>query len=266
MNNKAFTVSIALALFAVFMVYSFISSKEEEYKTKYGSETAVVVAKRDIKEMDEIHDNMIDIVSKPKMFVEPGKTTSKEEVTGFIATVPIRKGEQITLNKIASPGLRTGLARQVTPGKRAVSIPVDDNSAVNRLIKPGDRIDLVTVIDPPGSSKGSQVAKVFAQDVLVLAVGEWAATTAPRKVEKDDATGKDVVLNLNITRNYSTISVEVDPMIAQQIALLRGVGFPFTMLLRNNDDSERIMVGGTNLLDVLGADAGKVVRTPANQR
>lgn len=266
MNNKAFTVSVALALFAVFMVYSLIESKKEEYKTKYGSETAVVVAKRDIREMDEIHDNMIEIVSKPKMFVEPGKTTSKEEVTGFIATVPIRKGEQITLNKIAAPGLKTGLSRQVSPGKRAISIPADDYSAVNRLIKPGDRIDLVAVIDPPGAGKGSQISKIIAQDVLVLAVGEWAATTAPRKTEKDDSTGKDVVINLNIARNYSTISLEVDPTIAQHIALLRSAGSQFTVTLRNNDDTERVLLGGTNMIDVLGADAAKSARTPSGQR
>ncbi len=265
MNNKAFTVSVALALFAVFMVYSFISSKEDEYKTRYGSEMGVVVAKRDIKEMDEIHDNMIEIVSKPKMFIEPGMTKSKEEVSGFIATVPIRKGEQITLNKIASPGIKTGLSRQVTPGKRAVSIPVDDYSAVNRLIKPGDRIDLVAVIDPPGATKGSQISKIVAQDILVLAVGEWAASTAPRKTEKDDATGKDLVINLNIARNYSTISVEVDPTIAQYVALLRSTGSQFTVTLRNNDDTERVMVGGTNLIDVLGTDAAKI-RNPAGQR
>ncbi|MEW6058286.1 MAG: hypothetical protein AB1540_16920, partial [Bdellovibrionota bacterium] len=80
MNNKAFTISMMLAGMAVFMIWSYISTKEQEIKATYGTETAVVVAKRDIAELSEIYDNMVEIVSKPKRFLEPGKTTSKEEV------------------------------------------------------------------------------------------------------------------------------------------------------------------------------------------
>lgn len=265
MNNKAFTVSLALAAFAVFMIYSLITSKEEEYKTKYGAETAVVVAKKDIREMDEIHANMIEIVSKPKQFVEPGKTTSKEEVAGFIAAVNIRKGEQITLNKIVTPGVKTGLSRQITPGKRAISLSASDENAVNRLIKPGDRIDVLATIDPPGSQKGSQISKMIMQDVLVLAVGEWITTTAPRKVEKDETSGKDNVINLNVTRSYGSIVVEADPSAAQQIALLRSTGTQLTMLLRNNDDTERVVISGSTVIDILGSDMSRV-RIPAGAK
>lgn len=268
MNNKAFTVSLVLALGAVLMIYSYISSKEQEYKTKYGSETAVVVAKKDIKEMEEIHANSIEIVSMPKQFIEPGKTTSKDEVAGFIASVPIRKGEQITLNKIVAPGVKTGLSRQVSVGKRAMSIAVTDDNAVSRLLKPGDRVDVMATIDPPGSQRGSQVTKTVLQDVPVLAVGEWVTTTAPRKVEKDDMTGKDVVRNLNIERNYTTVTLEVDPTAAQQLTLVRTVlgQSSLTLTLRNNDDTERVLSVGSTLSDVLGSDANRVMRMPSGQR
>lgn len=215
--------------------------------------------------MDEIHADSVEIISKPKQFVEPGRTSTKEEVVGFISSVNIRKGEQVTLNKIVSPGVKTGLSRQVGPGKRAISVPVSDENAVNRLIKPGDRIDLIATLDPPGSQRGSQVTKTLLQDVLVLAVGEWAATQAPRKIEKDDASGKDVVINLSIARNFNTITLEVDPAMAQQLAHLR-IAFTMTITLRNNDDSERVMVGGTTLVDILGADVNRVMRLPASQR
>src|SRR4051794_24313554 len=125
MNNKAFTISLALAGMAVFMIWSYISSQEEDLKKKYGGEQKVVVAKRDIQEMYEVTENSIEEVAKPKNFIEPGYAKTKSEVVGFIAMVPIRKGEQITLNKIREPGIRTGLSKQVSPGKRAVAIPVD---------------------------------------------------------------------------------------------------------------------------------------------
>lgn len=266
MNNKAFTISLLMAGFAVFMVYSYITSKEAEFQTKYGTETAVVVAKKDIAELSEIHENMVEQVKKPKQFIEPGKTTSPAEVTGFIATVPIRKGEQITLNKIVAPGVKTGLSRQVTVGKRALAIPVDFANAVGKLLKPGDRVDVVATIDPPGAAKGGQISKVVLQDVPVLAVGEWVTTQAPRKIEKDDATGKDYVRNLTIDRNYGEVTLETSPNDAAQIVLLRRSGAGLDLMLRNNDDTERVNSAGMTLLDVLGPDASKIIRTPAAQR
>lgn len=265
MNNKAFTISLVIAAAAVFMIYSYISSKEQEITTRYGTNKGVVVAKRDIKELDEIHENMLDIVSLPAKFTEPGVTTSKDEVVGFIATVPIRKGEQLTLNKIISPGMKTGLSKQVTPGKRAMSLSVDDVNAVSRLIKPGDRIDLLATMEPPGAPKGSYVTKMVLQDVPVLAVGEFITAQTPRKLERDDLTGKDVVRNLSADRNFTTLTIELDPQFVSQIALLRDSRTPMTLVLRNNDDTERVNLGAVTLNDLLGGDAARV-RTPAAQR
>ena len=98
--------------------------------------------------------------------------------------VPINKGEQITLNKLMQPGVATGLARQISPGKRAVSMPVSDETGVGRLLKPGDHIDLIATIDPPGGAKGSTMTKIVAQDLPILAVGEYITTTAPRRGDR----------------------------------------------------------------------------------
>lgn len=263
MNNKAFTISIALAGLAVFMVYSFITSKEDEIKKQFGDPVTVVVAKRDIGELSEIYENAVEEVPKPRNFLEPGYATSKSDVVAFTAAVPIRKGEQITMNKIIAPGVRTGLARQITPGKRAISFPVGNANAVSRLIKPGDRVDIVTVIEPPGGQKGSQIAKIVMQDVPVLAVGEFIMAHSPGRGEKDDITGKKVVRNMNDDRNFDTITLEVDPQMALYITLLRDTQQPVSFLLRNNDDTERVGLNGTTLYDVIGADAGRLIRAPA---
>lgn len=266
MNNKAFTISIALAGLAAFMIYNYITSQEQAMKEKYGQETAIVVAKRNIPELAEITESMIEVDKKPKSFVEPGTATKKEEVVGFIAMIPIAKGQQITLNKIVQAGIKTGLSKQVSPGKRAVAIPVDDNTAVNRLLKPGDRIDLMATIDPPGGAKGSQMTKIVAQDLPILAVGEYVTTTAPRKVEFDDTTGKNTVRNLNIERSYTTITIESDPQTALHLALLRDGGSRLSVMLRNNDDTERVNVPATTLLDVLGPDQARIIRAPSAQK
>ena len=261
MNNKAFTISLALAGMAVFMIYSYITSQEQSLKEKYGIETTVLIAKKNIAEMAEITDNSLTTDKKPQSFVEPGADKIKvQDVVGLIAMVPINKGEQITLNKLMQPGIATGLSRQISPGKRAVALPVDDNSAVGRLLKPGDRIDLMTTIDPPGGAKGSQMSKIVAQDLPVLAVGEYITTTAPRREEIDFTTGKKLIRNLNVEHNYNTITLEVDPQTAMSLALLRDGGSRISVMLRNSDDSERVNIPAITLLDVLGPDQSKIMR------
>jgi pilus assembly protein CpaB len=266
MNNRAFTISLVLALMAVFMVYSYITSKEEEIKGKFGTPESVLVAKTDITELSEIHENMIEIVSKPKKFMEPGKTSNKQEVIGFIASVPIRKGEQITLNKIVAPGLRTGISKQVSPGKRAVSIPVDQMTGVNKLLKPGDRVDVMVAVDPPGASRGNTIGKIMFQDVPILAVGNYVVTQAPRTIEKNDE-GKEVVRNLNIDTAFNSVVIELEPQSAFQMALMRDSGAArVSLLLRNNDDTERVGFQTTNMSEVLSSDPNKIYRGSAGQK
>ena len=110
MNNRALTLSLIVAVLAVFLVQSYVSSIEDEAKKKHGTEILVLVAKRDIKEMDTLTETMVELKSIPKLYVEPAAiTSSKKEddketlntiksIAGSVAIVPIKKGEQLTCN------------------------------------------------------------------------------------------------------------------------------------------------------------------------
>lgn len=263
MNNKAFTMSLAMALAAVMMIYSYIDSREKEWAKRYGDEVPVVIAKRDIGELESIKESMLEVRNVPKDYRMPGYTTDKKDVVGFIALVPIRKGEQFTNNKIGGLGMRTGLSRQVAPGKRAVSLSVSEISGVSKLIKPGDRVDLIVTMDPPGATgKGSQISRTVLQDVPVLAVGKFVTSHVPRRVERDES-GREIVKNLQENDTYSTITLEVDPPNAQLLAYINGVGgAQITLSLRNNDDTERVILTSTTARDLLGADPASA-RAPA---
>ena len=138
MNNKALTLSLVMAIVAVFFVQSYVQSIEDEEKKRYGDQVLVVTAKNDIKEMDTINETMLTFALVPKRYLQPAARTSisktpedKEstqtlkDLVGSIAVVPIKKGEQITMNKLTEPGMRTGLAPQVAPGKRGYAVPCE---------------------------------------------------------------------------------------------------------------------------------------------
>ena len=279
MNNKALTLSLVMAVVAVIFVQSYVSSIEEQAKKKFGTEVIVVKAKRDIKDMETVNESMLELSRVPQSFLDPAAVyfQNKEEdnkevtrgmrsLTGMVAMVPIKKGEQITLNKLSEPNIRTGLAPQVAPGRRAFTVPVTETSGVGKLVKPGDRVDLIAVIDA-GAGKDAKLVKTVLQDVVVLAVGRSVTNNVPRVIEADTVTGKDRVRSLAEDFSFGSVTVEVEPGQAQSLALLLSSNDNALMLsLRNNDDSDRMNLPAATLRDVLGPDAGVLQRGLAGRR
>ncbi len=276
MNNRAMTMAILIALLSVFLVSSWVSDVEERAQKRYGAKVLVVKAKVDIKETQTITEEMLVLDELPKTFREPAaiffeKTEQDEEtqksmrsIVGSVAIVPIKKGEQIAYNKITEPGIRTGLAPQVAPGRRAIAMNVTNQSSVSKLIKPGDRVDVIAVLDL-GGGKESKISKTILQDVVVLSVGQNVTNNIPRKMEMEG--NKVAYRSLTEDSSYDTVTVEVEPEQAQMVALVAGNGEnSLTLVLRNNDDSERRNFGSTMMSDILGGDTGRIQRNTAGQR
>ncbi|MEK6705924.1 MAG: Flp pilus assembly protein CpaB, partial [Bdellovibrionota bacterium] len=168
-----------------------------------------------------------------------------------------------TFNKITEPNMRTGLAPQVAPGKRAVAVPVNEVSGVAKLVKPGDRVDLIAVLDL-GGSKDAKISKTILQDVVVLAVGRSVTNNVPRIIEADPFGGNPRVKSLAEDFTFASVTLEVEPVQAQLLALVMANGEnALTLSLRNNDDSDRVNIGSTTFNEVLGPDAAQARRGPA---
>lgn len=280
MNNKALTLSLLMAVIAVFFVYSYVESIQQEASKKFGTQVLVLKAKRDIKEQETINDTMMELTLVPKSFKEPAAISFEDrdpdkpskdtrraikDLVGTVALVPIQKGEQITYNKITEPSIRTGLSPQVSPGRRAVAVPVTEISGVGKLVKPGDRVDLIAVLTV-GEKKDIKVAKTVLQDVVVLAVGRNVTNNAQRLVEMDSS-GKEKVRSLTEDSNFASVTLEVEPMQAQLIALITsGTETTLMLSLRNNDDTDRPALEAVTADDVLGADRGRLPAGKVNRQ
>jgi pilus assembly protein CpaB len=277
MNNKALTLSIVMAVMAMLFVQSYVSEQEESVKKKFGTEQLVVTAKRDIKEMETINETLLELKLVPKTFLEPAAITYEgkkdkdlevardlKKLSGTVAIVPIKKGEQITFNKLTEPSMRTGLAPQVAPGKRAMALPITEVTGVAKLVKPGDRVDVIGVLDL-GGGKENKIAKTLLQDVVVLAVGRAVTNNVARMVEADPLGGKEKVKSLTEFEGFNSVTLEVDPSQAQAMALVLTSGDnAVTLSLRNNDDTDRVALPSMMFSDILGpTDFGRIQRKPA---
>ena len=256
MNTKAFTLALVIAGFSMFMVYSYIEDQTKVLTKKFGQMETVVVAKVDINELELIDDSKVMTTTMPGKFLSPGYFKTVKEVDNTIATVPILKGEQITKPRVSYPGQKTGLSRQVSVGKRAVALLVDERQAVGKLLKPGDRVDVIAKMSYASGRPDLDKTKTILQDVLVLSTGFSMTNEIPLIGMKTNNAIKK--MNLNTYTRYTTVTLELDPFQSQKIThVVKLMDSKPVLVLRNNSDQKRLRIPSTKIFDVLDEDSAE---------
>ena len=170
-----------------------------------------------------------------------GGVTPEKAVEGAIVRDPILAGEPITPRKIVRGGEGGYLSVVLSPGKRAMAVPVTSETAVGGFILPGDRVDVIQTRDAQAVGEGEgggakkTIAETIIQNVRVLALDQ--ATAA----EKD---AKTIVA--------STATLEVGPVEAEALAKAKAAG-PVTLTLRAYTD-----LGGPSGLAVASQESAVV--------
>jgi pilus assembly protein CpaB len=250
--------SIGAALFAVFLIYSYSQEKKKELDKNLGAKKTIVRAKEDIPEMSTVYDTMLETVEIPANYVYPDTVSVPDEIIGHVAAVPVKKGQLILKNMLFTPGPDTGISLQVAPNKRAVTIPVDEIRGVAKLIRPGDRVDIVATIDSGKGQNQRREATVLMQDVPILATGVSVVNNIPRLMELDSS-GKNVTqTSLTGDTKYSTITIEASPKEAQDLIYLLATspGNLFFTLRNPNDRMNNLRIPSSTAESLLGQPTG----------
>ena len=141
-----------------------------------GAETAVVVARLNIPARTAIQADMVEVVRVPSNALLGGAFSSSDLAVGRVARIPIYKGEQLVQDKLATTKTDLGLSYIVPAGHVGLAIKVDKVIGAGGLIRPGDRVDVMAVVDVKytdiASDKQFTDTRSFylAENVEVLAV------------------------------------------------------------------------------------------------
>ncbi|RDD62689.1 Flp pilus assembly protein CpaB [Ferruginivarius sediminum] len=167
------------------------------------------------------------------------------KVEGAVVRQSLARGEPLTEMRIVRPGDRGFLAAMLTPGKRAISVPVNATSGISGLVFPGDRVDIVLThtVDKEQSTTGSkrQASETVLHDIRVLALDQ----------RTDDQDGKRIVAK--------TATVEVTPKQAEKVSLAKQLGNLSLVLRPVARDGEPDTKGLTFTVD---SEISAVVGTP----
>ena len=236
-ESRNLWISIGAGVFATFMLYSYTQEKKAEMDKVAGDKVRVVVARQDIREMDTIFDDVVEIREKNRDEVEPDYYDSIPSIVGGVAAIPIKKGQTIVKNAVVDVGPDTGLAPQVSPGRRPITIPITPDRANGGLIKPNDRVDIYTTIDTGRGLNQKRETILYAQDVTVLATGPNVANNLPRTIEKDPSGRAIIQTTLTGDTKYSSITLEVKPEEVQDLLyLVNSNPSSVTLVVRNPND------------------------------
>lgn len=256
-NGKPIIISVVLAALAILLVHSYIRQKESSLLDLAGK-VPVVVANQDIKEMELIDKTAVRLDYLPKKYLQPGALQDPSLVIEKIAAVPLKQGEQVVDTKLLDPGTKTGLSFKVSPGNRAITLPISDVHGVAQLIKPGDRVDVLSSIDYGKGDREEREVKTVLQDVLLMATGRHIANDLPTETIKDPVTGEVRRVKLSGNTEFTTATVEVDPIQAQSLVYLMTAGEGILFLsLRNPEDRSRYKLYTTDIDRVLGPQSVK---------
>ena len=168
---------------------------------------------------------------KDAYFIEGEADMSK--LIGTVVRFAITAGEPVTQGTLVAPGDRGFLAAALTPGMRAVTVPVNITSGVAGFVFPGDRVDMMLTQNEVKGSDGLRVSETILRNLRVLAT--------------DQTTTQVVVDGHMQPQKSTTVTLEVTPRIAEKIAVARNLGtldLSLRPLADNSTDLERAIASG----------------------
>jgi pilus assembly protein CpaB len=164
-----------------------------------------------------------------------GSFNNPEQVVGRVTATSILPGDLITENKLAPKGALPGITALLSPNQRAMTVKVDEASGVAGFLTPGNRVDVVVVVDR-GEYDKDPIAKLLFQNLKVLGTGQ--------KLENLPGDKPQIV---------PTVTLEVTPEQGERLALAAQEG-RISLVLRGQGDEQ--------LVETLGAGANMLFGNP----
>lgn len=242
-------IAIVLSLLTTWLTLQYLRFREQSMEAEITARTnqekgktiGVVVPRKQLAPGTALEESMVAVRNVPMDFVY--------EDTITVAQFDAYKGQALIRQVERGRPLRKSDVREVfsdfsgtlQPGKRAITINVDEINSVSHMIEPGNLVDLMLVLSSGDGSgpSGGQTVVPFLDQVKVLATGQ--------KVTHDDPAQSAERRKVS----YSNFTLEVTPTQAARLALATELG-KIRAVLRNEKDKQEVdfeTVNAGNLLE-----------------
>jgi len=185
MRRAGFILGVALlcGLVASYLVARYVRQQEQLARAATIELRPVVVAAADIPLGARVSTDLVAVRAWPKAGVPQGAVSEPHAIVGRVAKGAIARDEPLLEHRLfpkdltAAPGVMSVI---VPPGKRAMTVGVNEVIGVSGFILPKNRVDVIATRTDAGTSKASET---ILQHVEVLAVGHRLEQKGEQHVE-----------------------------------------------------------------------------------
>ncbi|MFN4098406.1 MAG: Flp pilus assembly protein CpaB [Pararhodobacter sp.] len=177
-------IGLALAGFGVYMAQTYVSQTQSALAAAQARGAAqpvmqtvqVMVATRALRYGEPIAADAVRAVTWPADAVPAGAFTTLETVIPDasrprVALRAMEPMEPLLEVKVTAPGQPAGIAAMLTPGFRAFTIRVDQNSGISGTLRPSNTVDIYWT---GRGSDGGEVTRLLSSGVRIIALDENA--------------------------------------------------------------------------------------------
>ena len=223
MNKIALLVAFVAAIAGAVLLFLYLRRYEEEVSG--GTKITVLVARKQIDPGQVLADGdeMLATRDIPQAYLEDRaiRNSERARVVGLRVAMRVQAGQTLMWTDLAvATDDRRDLSSLVQNGMRALIIRAS-NDASFALIRPGDRVDVISTISE-GQAQDQKLTRVLLQNVLVLAVGLDMGNDTPSARPRNDRSDQAMTLSVNLEQ-------------AQLLSLAMEKG-RLSVALRNPDD------------------------------
>lgn len=170
----------------------------------------------------------------------------KDDIVGAVVRRGISSGQPITDAVVVKPGDRGFLAAVLSPGMRAVSVPINATSGNSGLIFPGDRVDLILTQTLDAGEATRRVSETVLPDIRIIAMGVETGDD-PKKGQHHE--------------KARTATLEVTPRQAESVALVTELGKLSLSLRSLANDGQAVTAVETEAVPTWDRDVSSVLRS-----
>ena len=178
-------IAIVVFLLIYFTLTRLTAEKPKPVEKPKPTTAMIVVAQKDIAPREIIRANMVRLKEVPADNVPAGAMRKTTDLIGRPTKVGIVEGEVVTSQKLFASVQDAGLSGRIPPNCRAVTVGINDVTAVAGFAQPGDYVDVMLVSGNVEPHK--VVSEMILQNVLLLAINKSVENASAAPAPKKDA-------------------------------------------------------------------------------
>ncbi len=202
------------------------------------------VAKVDIGFAEEITLEKLVLKDWPKDSLPEQYFEDLEELQNRVTSMYIPKDVPIYPTMLAQVGTPPGIQTRIKTGYRAVSVGIDEVTGVAYQLKPGDRVDVISLVERRRrDSRPDSISRVILENVEIAAVGRSLHSGKPGDAPKSVA---------------RSVTLLLKPAEVTKLHLAQSSRGKISLALRGNmDDASSDMFASASNDQLLGIDPSR---------